>query len=151
MPSIPGLWNWSFATGAFLKVFQKLVLLLAATNFLFGCATYSEVRLPDMTSHAGVEGEGQKPLAVGQSVRVTPIEGTRIEGKVEELTEMELVIVSSPNYGEHKIAFPWGNISKIESIKDPGNQGLLFVGSIIAVLIFSTAVGWIDWHIGGSN
>lgn len=137
-----------YVNGAFLRALARSCLLIACGFYLSGCATYSEVPLPDSAVPTGSLGTDKDGLAIGQSVRVTPNEGNRIEGIVEELTENELKIISSPNYGEEKVVFLWENISRIEAIQNSSYQGFLFVGSIFGIIAFSIAVGWIDTDWG---
>lgn len=109
-----------------------------------GCATYTEIEIPDMAPSGG-RGYGElETFDPEKSIRVTWDEGNRIEGKAIELTASDLVLITSPNYGEHEMSIPWEVISKIETIQDPPAQGFLVIGSVFGVLVFSTLVGWIS-------
>ena len=129
---------------------SRLIAIVTLGFFLTGCTTYHEARVLPTGDLDGRLDWRTADIALGETVRATYSDDQQFTGSVIEITDSHLALQASGNYRSETISVAWSEISKLETTSEPPAQGLTVVVVFLSVILFSAAVGWIDFTIGGN-
>ncbi len=115
-------------------VWISLFLLLHIT----GCTAYRPAEIPGNYSPAETQEQENRELLVGDSVRVTLIEGDILTGNIKNISSQEIIIGKTGNFGYEEIAVSLPDISTVEVEGVAGPLGLLRGSALIAGVLVGT-------------
>ena len=124
------------------------VVLLLAMVPVMGCTTYKSATINGNPPAIGEENEQVRKVAVGDQVKITLSPTESLTGEVASISEDEIVIKKSGNYGQEETSIGLSTIEAVE-VERPAGPLKMAGGTVIITLAIVASLALLIGSNGG--